>query len=229
MLGAIFNIFFPQTCFSCKKEVLSDGLCSECWQKLHFLDQPACKRCYFQFDFKIEDNLLCGKCAGKDFYCDTIRSPLRYDVYSKAVILQFKNLNAMHMKNFFGDILSKMAMEVEIDIIVPVPLHFLRWIWRGYNQSAILATEVGKRISKDVANDLLIRNRFTKSQGKFRKAQREKNIQNAFSLNKKYDVLNKNILLIDDVCTTGSTLEECAKVLKKFGAKQVHCLTIAKT
>jgi ComF family protein len=229
VLETLFDIFFPRTCLNCSERVHTEGLCTKCWQGLTFLDRPACNRCYFQFDFTIDASTLCAKCITKDSAICSIRSPLKYDVFSKEIILRFKNFNSLHIGNLFADLMLRMANEFEIEMVVPVPLHFLRWIWRGYNQSSVLAKLIAEKMQKPVIHDLLIRNRFTTSQGRFRKADREKNIKDAFSVNKQYNISGKRILLIDDVCTTSSTLEECAKTLKRFGAGEVHCLTVAKT
>jgi ComF family protein len=121
----------------------------------------------------------------------------------------------------------RVAMDEDFDCIVAVPLHPLRRIWRGYNQSEIYVIEIAKKTKKPNLSRFLRRKRFTSSQGNFGKQGRLKNIEGAFSTEASFK--NKRVLLVDDICTTSSTLEECARALKKAGAIKVHAVTIAMT
>ena len=220
-----FHIFFPSSCVSCNKIMSTDGFCVKCWSSLEFLDFPACKRCFFQFPLEVGD--LCKKCEIKTYYCDTIRSPLRYTEQIKQLLLGFKNRNQLHLCGLLTNLMLRVATDEDFDCIVAVPLHPLRRIWRGYNQSEILVKEIAKKTKKPNLSRFLRRKRFTSSQGNFGKQGRLTNIKSAFLTEASFK--NKRVLLVDDICTTGSTLEECAQVLKKAGAIKVHGITIAMT
>jgi ComF family protein len=123
------------------------------------------------------------------------------------------------------------CLKDKMDFIVPVPIHGKRLQWRGYNQTILLANELSRETSIRTIPDLLIKNKNTAAQTTLRSNKRKVNLKSAFSINEKYTDLieNSNIMITDDVFTTGSTANECAKVLKKHGAKKVFVLTIAKT
>ena len=116
------------------------------------------------------------------------------------------------------------------DLIVPVPLHRWRLLQRRYNQSALLALQLGRLSGKPVAPDLLRRRRNTPSQGRLSRAQRQQNVRGAFTVapGRVSEVTGNGILLIDDVLTTGATVEACARVLKRAGAARVEVLTLAR-
>ena len=109
--------------------------------------------------------------------------------------------------------------------IIPVPLHKKRFLWRGFNQSEILALELAKKLGLSMEKDIVVRSRFTKPQTKLNSAQRQSNIKNAFEVNK--TLKPTKILIVDDVFTTGATVNEIARILKQNGAKDVWALTLA--
>jgi len=154
-----------------------------------------------------------------------------YDDASSPIILRYKHGDQTHAVNAFipwlqqagGDLLT------QADIIMPVPLHYLRMIKRRYNQADLIGRKLSKYYpDKHYYPDGLIRHKHTQSQGHKSSADREKNIRDAFKINPRYDFHGKNILIIDDVLTSGSTLNECAKTLFNNGALTVNCLTLAK-
>lgn len=220
----LLAVIFPSSCLMCKEITSEDGLCEKCWPSVELLDHPACQRCFFQFPFELDG--LCKKCEASKSYCDSIRSPLRYTEELTGVFVAFKNQNQLHISKTLASMILRLVETESFDCIVAVPLHPLRRIWRGYNQSEVLATELARRTDKPNLSAFLPRNRFTQSQGNFGKADRAKNIKGAFSVRGSADVFaEKRILLVDDVCTTGATLEECARALKGAGAKEVHAVT----
>ena len=222
---SLLDVIFPYSCHLCGIYLAEGAFCSACWPKLELLDFPACPRCFFQFPFEVGSK--CGKCEVGHYYCDSIRSPIRYNEAAKALLLRFKNGNQSGISSILANMMLRLIPEFEFDCVVAIPLHRLRRIWRGYNQSELLAREICAITGKPNLSHLLIRSRFTSSQGNFGKSDRIKNIKNAFQTVSSFR--NMRVLLIDDVCTTGSTLEECAKELKKAGAEKVHSITAAMT
>lgn len=172
---------------------------------------------------------MCGKCMKNRYHIDKIRSPMVYDQNSSPLIMSLKNFYNLPAAKTVSKLIANVIKDLEVHCVVPVPLHFYRFIHRGYNQSEILARYVSENTGFPCLKDLLYRNRFTESQSKFNAKARSTNIRNAFSFNETYEISNQNILLVDDVYTTGSTVEECAKILKRNGASKVYVATGAIT
>ncbi len=120
------------------------------------------------------------------------------------------------------------AQLCDVDVILPVPLHPLRLRERGYNQADLLAREIGKAMGRPVLERALRRCRYTKQQAKFDKRERSRNVQDAFQLRQHNCVKDKNIILVDDVLTTGSTMNACARTLKEAGARKLTAVTIVR-
>lgn len=230
----ILEIIFPSHCLSCEEIVNKDALfCNACWPKLQFITEPKCKICSYPFEFQGLE-LTCAKCLTKPPSFDKVISLFRYNYILKKVVKSFKYYEQTLIAKKLSKLLISHAQDEinNADIIVAVPLHIKRLRKRKFNQAIILAKSlISNNHEIQFFPDFLIRIKNTKPQVELKKEEREKNLQGAFSLNKKYYALikGKNILLIDDVITTGTTLEGCASILKKHGAKQVVALTIAKT
>ena len=232
ILDKILEIFFPSHCISCEKIISRQALfCSNCWQKLQFISEPKCQICSYPFEIEIKNAApFCGKCLGEKPSFDRSITIFRYgDVIRKAISdLKYRDSTFLARK-FAGILFSKIKSEIEdCDIICAVPLHPQRLRKRKFNQAAMIAKFLCK---EKFIPDLLWKTTNTIPQIQLRKKQREKNLKRVFLVNKKYRALvkDKKILLFDDVMTTGATLENCAKALKKFGAREVVVATIAKT
>jgi ComF family protein len=146
------------------------------------------------------------------------------------MILAFKYGDRLHAVKTFAPWMLRAGKDLinQADFIIPVPLHARRLRERRFNQSALLAQEVAAHEGRAYIPDLLARTRHTVPQQGLNYKQRGKNVHGAFSVNKKVDLGEKNILLIDDVFTSGATLNECARVLKRAGAGMVNVLTVAR-
>ncbi len=230
----ISEIIFPNHCLSCEEIINKEGIfCSECWLKLQFITEPKCAVCSYPFEFQ-GLNLLCGKCLNKKPSFEKAIAIFRYNHVLRRIISSLKYRDQTFVAKKFSSFLFK-ASKTEIkncDVLTIVPLHISRLRKRKFNQSALLAKSLIEFApEKTLLLDLLIRTKNTKPQVELRKKERENNLKNVFELNKKYQdfIRDKKIVLIDDVFTTGATLENCAKVLKKYKAKEVVVLTIAKT
>lgn len=220
----IIDFFFPRRCVGCGK--VGDFLCPVCRQKLPRILRPICKRCG-----KPESSgNLCSACWGQKTEIDGIRSVFRFEGIVRQAIhgLKYRNLKsisgclAMLMADYLQD------NPVHGEVLVPVPLHSRRLRKRGYNQSSLLAQELGKLIATPVIDGSLCRLKDSLPQARTTAIEeRKKNVKEAFVCRDE-EVKAKNVILIDDVCTSGATLEACAVALKAGGAISVVGLTLAR-
>ena len=216
MTKAALNLIFPLYCQACEKPLKYNNtffLCQNCFEKLN---NPAA------FSFTAGKDFLSFK---KAYHC------CPYEGTVKDLIHKFKYGKKIFLKNAFIYILyslftQKIASE-KIDIIMPVPMHHKDEKKRGFNQSCILAKGLSEKTGIIFQNTLL-KLKGTLAQAGLNRAERLKNIKNVFSCVKQQCIYNKDILLIDDVFTTGATIGECASVLNSCGAGSVTALTIAK-
>lgn len=208
------------------------------WRELTFVAAPYCKSCGVPFvvdtmiDTTQPSDFLCATCIASPRPFDQAKSLLVYNDGSRKMILAFKHGDALHLHTTLAPLLSKIGHDFlnPDTVIVPVPLHWLRLVKRRYNQAAVLGIEVAKLSATTCWPDALIRTRHTPPQGHKGAKDRHQNVSGAFDINPSYTgkLSGRDIVLIDDVFTTGATLEECAKVLKAAGAKTVNVLTVAR-
>ena len=231
------NLIFPAKCILCGKIIEEyDSLCENCWNEIKFIEKPFCDKCSTPLENKILDTDLCIKCLNNENLFIKSRSGVVYNDKTSKIILDFKFYDKIFLKKFIAKTMLKASHDIinDIDILIPVPLHKRRLIFRKYNQSLFLALELGKISNKKVINDFLIKNKHTIPQSKLNKGDRLKNLKNKFSINEKYlkninTYKNLNFAIIDDVMTTGSTINECVKTLNVVGIKNVYSITFAKT
>ena len=230
--GALLDLVLPPRCIACGEEVEAvNALCAACWRKITFLGEPCCARCGLPFAHELGDGALCGACAEGPPAYDRARSALRYDDGSRKLILAFKHGDRLHGAPAFGDWMRRAGARLlaDADLLMPVPLHWTRLFSRRYNQSSLLAHAVHRAGGPPVAPDWLIRKRRTVSQGEFGPEGRQRNVRSAFALKPGKSVQGRKIVLVDDVLTTGATVEECARVLKRAGADRVDALALARS
>ena len=229
----ILDMVLPPKCLNCAARVdQAHNICPDCWKVLHFISDPKCSCCGYPFEFDVGNDFgenKCGACQKVTRSYDKAVSALRYDDESRKMIISFKHQDKLEYTRYFAKLLKQAGADlfVDTDIIIPVPLHKRRLFARRYNQSALLSRILAKDMSIEHQSDLLQRTKNTPpQQGSINK--RSKNVKGAFKVAQKFKntLNNKNILLIDDVYTTGSTAENCAKVLKKAGATKVYILTV---
>jgi ComF family protein len=221
----------PPRCLACGEVVADDGvLCAACWKGITFLGPPHCARCGLPFEYPDQHGALCGACAGDPPSFERARSMLRYDDASRGLILAFKHGDRTHAAPAFGRWMRRAGAELlaDADLLVPVPLHWTRLLMRRYNQAALLAQAIRRAGGPPGAVDLLVRRRRTPSQGQLGRDARRRNVGGAFALRRGADVAGKRVVLVDDVLTTGATVGECARILKRAGAARVDVLTLAR-
>jgi competence protein ComFC len=229
----IASLVYPPSCTICSAPVeFSEYLCVDCEAKLSRIVPPFCAKCSEPFDGAITTTFACANCAHRALYFDAAVSAYRSRGIARHVILNFKYGKQVHLRHLVGRWLlaaldDSRLRDRRFDVIVPVPLHPARQRERGFNQAALLAGRIGPHLGVPV-RPVLQRVRFTTTQTAFDRAERIQNLRHAFRLRKKADVRRLDVLLIDDVLTTGSTLSECARVLKENGARSVYAATAAR-
>lgn len=202
------------------------------WEDIHYLDAPCCATCGFPFEYAVGDGALCAGCLARPPRYTSARAALAYNDASRDIILSFKHGGRTENLSLFAAQLRRAGRGSlpEADLIVPVPLHRTRRVKRRYNQSTLLGRALSKITKPSFDPDSLRRIRATKSQGGQSAAGRKRNVQGAFAVRDeaKDRVKGANIVLIDDVMTTGATLDACASVLLRSGAKRVDALCLAR-
>ncbi|MBQ9235246.1 MAG: ComF family protein [Alphaproteobacteria bacterium] len=233
----IIDFILPPRCAMCGKILRTDkGICDDCISEIEFLSSPVCYHCgqpLMAVDAVLHSHLLCGECIKPHHrrLFRLSRSAFAYDDFSKKLVLDFKFRDHTELAALLAKILyvaGRDIWELGVDLIVPVPLHYTRLIKRKYNQSSLLAKELGKLTAVKSDNFVLRKIRRTKPQVECSAAQRLVNVKNAFAVRHPERIKGKRVLLIDDVLTTGTTAKECATSLRRAGAKSVDCLTLAR-
>ncbi|MDA0691628.1 MAG: ComF family protein [Nitrospinae bacterium] len=236
-LAALLEGLFPRNCIFCEKSRDRGGefLCGLCENEIAFIDPPFCRGCGIPADISYEtpkENFECALCRKNLYTFDRARSLGPYDSVLKQLILHLKFCNQPGVMKDIVPLLAgyfeKKDESWEGFYVAPVPLHFRRMKARTFDQSFLLAREVARTLSLPLANGLLLRVKDTESQAKKTRVERAKNIKGAFQVNRPERVAGLDILLVDDVLTTGATANEAAKVLKRAGAGRVDVFTLAR-
>lgn len=226
------HLLWPEKCLVCSKSIhpADEGLCRFCWQDLtEAVSGDYCRRCGHDVSPYGIVGGRCGYCQELELSYDGIVRIGRYESALRAMILLLKFSEQTQL----ADRLSKMLEQAlltspfmsRIDMLVPVPLHWLRRLHRGFNQSCLLAKKM-RALNIPVAADL-VRVRNTEQQWDLTPAQRRRNVRGAFAVRKGHPFADKTIVLVDDVTTSGATLEECARTLKLAGAAGVYAAVLA--
>ncbi len=220
--------------------LFSPYLCSACLERYAPVESPICIRCGMMFKSREGDDHLCGDCIKEPKRFKIARAPGIYDRTLKKAIHCLKYRGKIQMARPFGMLLFAAFIRFwdikNIDLIIPVPLHTKRLKERGFNQSYLLVRnwkQLAAKLSIEMSDiaverNVLVRSRWTEPQTGLGRKKRMKNIKNAFKVNDCSRIAGKRILLVDDVLTTGATVNECAKTLLSDGAKRVDVLTLAR-
>ncbi len=229
------DLLFPPLCHSCR-ELIPDNrkvrLCDSCLESTVSLISPLCICCGRQFpDFSGADH-LCGACITEPPPFTIARGALQFAGTTRELIHKFKYSGKVMLRNplalLTASCLDAVAIDFSADLIVPVPLHKKRLRQRGFNQAVLLGEILSKSWGVALQRNNLQRSRWTEPQVNLSASARAENVKGAFTLTAPEEIAGKRILLVDDVYTTGSTVKECAKVLKKGGASAVAIITVAR-
>ncbi|MHC1728611.1 MAG: double zinc ribbon domain-containing protein [Syntrophobacteraceae bacterium] len=231
---SFLDLCLPGVCAGCGKiENHSEkSWCPDCLNQIAWIASPICPQCGRPYpDAPGSSDHLCGECLQEAFRFDTARSAVFHSGIVRDRVHQFKFGARMEWVPPLVELLemtySRSTMPVP-DLVVPVPLHSKRLKERGFNQSGLLGKELSRKLGLAVSFDTLRRKKWTDPQTRMNRQERLNNVKGVFELSKDAAVRGRRILLLDDVFTTGSTLSECARTLKKKGASEVHALTVTR-
>lgn len=233
IFNVIINLIYPRRCPVCDNVLSKQGIlcCEECRGKLKYIHEPYCKKC----GKPVEDDAIeyCFDCSKKEKAFINGRAVFLYDDNMRESIVRFKYKGKREYGNFYGqeivNVLGKYIMDLKIDAIVPVPIHRERFNNRGYNQANVIAKYIGKELGIQVISDGLIRKINTVAQKELDNKERNKNLQNAFEINhndKLWYNINK-VLIVDDIYTTGATIDGCAKALLNYSKFDIYFVTLS--
>jgi ComF family protein len=229
------DFLFPEVCLLCgSKKVFQEGcrICKECLDSISFISHPFCTRCGNPFLTETTHDHVCGNCLNQKPSFNHVRALGRYEGALATIIHNLKYKQKFSMIHLLRFLLTHMPNHDIIfssyDLLIPVPLHRSRLRQRGFNQSVLLGNILKKKYRLPLCTGILKRTAPTLPQVTLPVQARKLNIKNAFHVKKIQSVEGKNILLIDDVYTTGSTMNECARVLKKSGASRVDGFVVAR-
>jgi len=229
VVARCLSFALPPRCPGCGAITPNDhAFCLHCWTALAFLGQPQCARCGEPFDLDRGADALCGACIADPPPTDAVNAAVAYGPIARALALKLKYGRRPGIARTIGAQMRRHLPQEGEWYLVPVPLH--RWrIWsRGYNQSALLARALLPRDNCHILLDALVRTKSTPQLRGLGRARRAKEVRGAFRVADKSRVEGRSILLIDDVYTTGATVNACAMALKRAGASQVRVLCWAR-
>ncbi len=235
VLKGLADLVFPPRCIACGNLVTgneANPFCRSCLSRVHFIQSPLCMRCGVPFAVEEGRDHLCGDCVTSKAHFTVARAAGRYEEVLLDAIHRFKYQGKIHVGEVLGQFMAAYEYSsfriVDYTMLVPVPLHRKRLRERGFNQSVILAREVAKRHSLPMNFAVLRRKEWTEPQVTLGKDDRGANVRGAFEVTDSERIRDEKILLVDDVYTTGSTVKECSRVLKRGGAAEVAVLTLAR-
>lgn len=230
------ELFLPRCCAGCQKSWLHSHQgfwCDVCLDELPWLESPICPQCGRPFSKSPSaPDHLCGDCLLSGFLFDRARSATHHAGVVRKGIHQLKFGGQLHWVPPLAELLVRLvrreAAVLPVDMIFPVPLHVKRLRQRGFNQAGLLARSLGRQLGVAVRYDCLVRKCWTEPQTRLNREERLHNVKDAFRVADANKVRERRILIVDDVYTTGTTLNECAKTLKAAGASAVHAVTISR-
>lgn len=232
----LLDFILPTSCSYCRS-LIGDSpfpfICAECWADFSPLQGPVCPRCGRPFEspdaLTYSPEHTCGQCRKVSPHYDQALSVGQFEGSLREAIHQFKYRPCRSLgRPLSAWMASNVRLISDIDIVMPVPLHRKRLRQRGFNQALLLSHGVSSEFEIPLSVDNLVRNRFTKPQVGLSGEERIKNVEGAFAIRRPGEVEDKSVLLVDDVFTSGATMNECAAALKQSGAARVMALTLAR-
>lgn len=228
-MNLLVELLFPRRCPVCDKPVdkMGNYICMKCQNKIKYVKSSYCLKC--GKSLKDDMSEVCEDCSNSSHVFDRGRALYEYDSIKEAVY-RFKYENRREYADFFGKQLAeKLGDEMKVwnaDAIVPVPLYKDKEKMRGYNQAALIARILGKELNIPVLENFIFRIKSTVPQKELIGKERQNNLKNAFKIGQN-DVKLKTIIVVDDVYTTGATMDEIAQCLKSAGIHRVYCVSLA--
>jgi len=236
VLQTFLDLIFPPLCRICRCRIPAhDGrnICDSCWNRIEPLAEPTCLLCGAPLPDYLPEGRKCPRCPLEKVHFDRAAAVARYDGVMRDAIHWFKYRYKRGLAESLGRLLLQGLREKysaeRFDAVVPVPLHRARRRAREFNQARLLAQPLAENLQVPLLDQLVVRKRRTRPQSRMTAhAKRAANIAGAFAVRDCSTVQGKSILLVDDLLTSGSTVNECSRVLKEAGAKRVSVLTLAR-
>src|SRR5215467_622067 len=232
VVRAALDVALPRLCAVCREPVEGEGLCAACWSKLSFITRPYCERLGIPFVYDPGPGILSMEAIADPPAYNRARAAVRFDEISRALVHALKYGDRLDLAPMMGRWTSQAGRELlaEADALVPVPLHWRRLWARRFNQSAMLAATVSRQTGVPVAAGALKRVKPTAQQVGLSRTERTANVQGAFRVpgDGKAAVTGRRLVLIDDVLTSGATVDGCARALLRAGAGNVDVLVFAR-
>ncbi|MDH4318542.1 MAG: ComF family protein [Desulfobulbaceae bacterium] len=233
-LDSLVDLFFPAHCLQCRLRLSQDKkllLCDDCLEQLSYITPPYCVRC--GHPFLAGESHLCGTCLITPPAYDRVRSLAFYQEPLSNLLMALKYQGDISVLSTIGELcqtyLALESFAQQVDLIIPVPLHPARLRKRGFNQAQLLAACCFPDQIHLLRPDVLMRRKNTIPQTQLSGVERRQNLSGIFVLSKTVSMRGKRIILVDDVFTTGSTVNECAKVLRRAGADEILVFTPARS
>ncbi len=233
LANALFDVLLPPRCPSCRAIVAEDGaFCGPCWAALAFVTEPLCARCGLPFPYAVGDGALCGACAAEPPPYHRARAAVVYNDASAALALGLKYGDRTQLARVMAAMMARAARAALAarPLIVPVPLHPRRLRARRFNQSALIARALARLSGAELAVDALERTRDSPPSRGLSRAARADNVRGTIrvSARRRGTIAGRHVLVVDDVMTTGATVEACARALRRAGASLVDIVTFAR-
>lgn len=228
---SLSNVIVPPACLGCRTSLADHhALCAKCWRDIGFIRAPLCENMGIPLPFDTGGPSISAAALAEPPDYDRARAAAHYAGTARKLVHDFKYADRQEVRILLGNWLTAAGSDLlsEAHLILPVPMSRRRLFWRKFNQAAILAHELGRRSGVAVDTASLRRRRATKPQVGLTRAQRQSNMEGAFAVLKRHRarIQSANILLIDDVVTTGATVNACARALKRAGAARVDVLAV---